>query len=69
MNVAPNIAITCCIPIPIVRGQESRSSGATTSVGPSVRPSPWTVHRNEPRPLAGRPGACVLMLCLLEAFG
>ena len=26
-NVAPNIATTCCAPIPIVRGQDSRFAG------------------------------------------
>ena len=30
-NVAPNIATTCWAPMPIVRGQLSRSSGATTA--------------------------------------
>ena len=30
-KVAPNIAAMCCRPMPIVRGQERRSSGATTS--------------------------------------
>src|SRR5688500_7385484 len=34
-NVAPNIASTCWPPTPIVAGQDSRSSGATTSSGPS----------------------------------
>ena len=29
-KVAPNIATTCCAPMPMVRGQSSRSSGATT---------------------------------------
>ncbi len=29
-NVAPNIATTCWAPMPMVRGQLSRSSGATT---------------------------------------
>src|SRR4051812_37242571 len=29
-KVAPNIATTCCAPMPKVRGQLSRSSGATT---------------------------------------
>ncbi|BBY49766.1 hypothetical protein MARA_32340 [Mycolicibacterium arabiense] len=30
-NVAPNMATTCWAPIPMVRGQLSRSSGATTA--------------------------------------
>src|ERR671926_449272 len=30
-KVAPNIATTCCAPIPTVRGHDSRSSGATAS--------------------------------------
>ncbi len=46
-KVAPNIATTCCAPSPIVRGQERRSPGRTTSPGRTSRPSPWTVH---PRP-------------------
>lgn len=29
-NVAPNIATTCCAPMPMVRPQSSRSPGATT---------------------------------------
>ena len=44
-KVAPNIAITCCMPMPIVRDHDRRSSGATTSVKPMCFPSPWTVHR------------------------
>ena len=32
-SVAPNMAITCCIPMPIVRPHDSRSSGATTAPG------------------------------------
>ncbi len=40
MNVAPNIASTCWAPRPMVCGQARRSSGATTSVGPTFRPSP-----------------------------
>jgi hypothetical protein len=35
-NVAPNIAAMCWSPMPIVRGHERRSSGATTS------PEVWT---------------------------
>lgn len=31
-KVAPNIATTCWAPMPMVRGQLSRSSGATTNV-------------------------------------
>ncbi len=35
-KVAPNIATTCWAPMPRVRGQLSRSSGATTSAsGPT----------------------------------
>src|SRR4051812_25364014 len=41
-NVAPNIATTCWAPSPAVRPHESRSSGATTSVGPRVFPSPYS---------------------------
>lgn len=29
-NVAPNMATTCCVPRPMVRGQLRRSFGATT---------------------------------------
>src|SRR5690625_4192251 len=43
-KVAPNIATTCCAPIPMVRGQLSRSPGATTSPGPTRTPSPCTVQ-------------------------
>ena len=39
-SVAPNMAITCCIPMPIVRPQLKRSSGATTSPGVMCLPSP-----------------------------
>ena len=35
-TVAPNMAITCCTPMPTVRGQLSRSSGATTVPGVGV---------------------------------
>jgi hypothetical protein len=34
-NVAPNIATTCCMPMPMVSGQTRRSSGRTTSFGPT----------------------------------
>ncbi|CPU66927.1 Uncharacterised protein [Mycobacteroides abscessus] len=38
-NVAPNMATTCCIPIPMVRGQVRRSSPGRRRppVGPSSR--------------------------------
>ncbi len=39
-NVAPNMAMTCCAPMPIVRGHDSRSSGATASPSGGVLPSP-----------------------------
>ena len=39
-KVAPNMAAICCKPIPIVRGQLRRSSGATTS------PEVCTFHEN-----------------------
>ena len=39
-KVAPNIATTCCAPIPIVIGHARRSLGATTEPGLTVRPSP-----------------------------
>src|SRR5690348_1604830 len=44
-NVAPNIATTCWAPMPMVRGQLSRSSGATTkaSDGTGFQPSEITV--------------------------
>src|SRR5665647_444953 len=42
--VAPNIATTCCMPIPTVRGQLNRSSGLTTAPGRIRRPSPCTRH-------------------------
>ena len=45
-NVAPNIATTCWAPIPIVRGQESRSSGATDSPTGGVLPSPYSFQPN-----------------------
>ena len=32
-KVAPNIATTCCMPIPMVGSQASRSRGATTWPG------------------------------------
>ena len=38
-KVAPNIARTCWIPMPVVRGQDIRSSGRTTSPGGGVFPS------------------------------
>ena len=43
-KVAPNMATTCCIPIPTVRGQVSRSSGLTTSPGRTDLPLPWSFH-------------------------
>jgi hypothetical protein len=39
-NVAPNIAAMCCMPIPIVLGQVSRSSIETTSPGAMDLPLP-----------------------------
>ena len=50
-SVAPNIAMTCCIPIPMVRGQLSRSSGATTAPSAIRLPSPWTVQPIPPAPV------------------
>lgn len=44
VNVAPNIATTCCAPMPTVRGQDRRSCGWTTSPGRIVRPSPCSVQ-------------------------
>ncbi len=49
-NVAPNIATTCCNPMPTVRGQVSRWPGATTSPGARFLPSPC---RAQPRKLRG----------------
>ena len=49
-TVAPNMAITCCTPMPTVRGQLRRSSGATTVPGVMVRPSPCT---RQPNPREG----------------
>ena len=43
-KVAPNMAMTCCAPIPAVRTQVRRSSGSTTSPGASVLPSPCNCH-------------------------
>src|SRR5882757_1408473 len=48
-NVAPNMATTCWAPMPMVRGQLSRSSGATTAAsdgtGFQVRGiTGWTTH-------------------------
>ena len=45
-NVAPNMAMTCWAPMPMVRVQVSRSSGSTTSPGASVLPSPCSFHVN-----------------------
>lgn len=45
-KVAPNIAITCWAPIPMVSGQASRSSGRTMASGAMVRPSPCSLQRN-----------------------
>ena len=58
--VAPNMAITCCTPMPTVRGQLSRSSGATTVPGVMVRPSPW---RRQPGPREGRVGVGDMAAC------
>ena len=44
VKVAPNMATTCCTPTPIVRGQESRSWGWTTSPARMRLPSPCTDH-------------------------
>src|SRR5215216_5767858 len=43
-NVAPNIATTCWAPRPIVRVQDRRSSGRTTSPGGGVLPPCTTRH-------------------------
>ena len=43
-NVAPNMATTCCMPTPMVSGQASRSSGATTWPGLMDLPLPWSFH-------------------------
>src|SRR5690349_20426918 len=43
-NVAPNIATTCCAPRPKVRGQLTRSPGATTKSGSACEST--RVHRN-----------------------
>ena len=48
-NVAPNMATTCWAPRPAVLPHDRRSSGATTSLGPSVRPSPFNF---QPKPSA-----------------
>ncbi len=53
-NVAPNIATTCCSPMPTVAGQPSRSSGRTTSPGAIERPSPWRVQTG----VRGTTGSC-----------
>src|SRR5699024_2866241 len=45
-KVAPNMAITCCAPMPMVSGQASRSSGRTIASGATERPSPCRVQRN-----------------------
>jgi hypothetical protein len=39
-NVPPNMATTCWAPNPTVRGQDSRSSGATAAPTGGVLPSP-----------------------------
>ena len=46
MNVAPNMATTCCRPMPTVIGTDSRSSGATTVPGSMLRPSPCSFQVN-----------------------
>ena len=46
MNVAPNMATTCCRPMPTVIGTDSRSSGATTVPGLMLRPSPCSFQVN-----------------------
>src|SRR6478735_3243297 len=43
-KVAPNMATTCCMPTPMVRGHASRSSGATTWPGLMVLPVPCSFH-------------------------
>ncbi|MNI70991.1 hypothetical protein D3C73_1268400 [compost metagenome] len=43
-KVAPNMATTCCMPMPMVRGHASRSSGATTWPGRMDLPLPWSFH-------------------------
>jgi hypothetical protein len=43
-KVAPNIATTCCMPTPMVSGQASRSSGATTWPGLMDLPVPCSFH-------------------------
>src|SRR5690606_12748027 len=43
-KVAPNMATTCWAPKPIVRGQESRSSGRTIASGLTLAPSPCSFH-------------------------
>ena len=48
-KVAPNIATTCWAPSPTVLPHDSRSSGATTSSGPIVLPSPCSF---QPKPKA-----------------
>src|SRR4051794_33087044 len=45
-KVAPNIATTCWAPMPMVRGQLSRSCGDTTEPGTMVLPSPWMFQWN-----------------------
>ena len=39
-KVAPNMATTCCAPMPMVSGHDNRSSGATASPNGGVLPSP-----------------------------
>src|SRR6476620_10815685 len=46
MNVAPNMATTCCSPMPTVIGADSLSSGATTVPGEMLRPSPCSFQVN-----------------------
>lgn len=75
-SVAPNMAITCCIPMPIVRPQLRRSRGATTAPGSIFLPSPWTVHPQvevtnvhylRPRPLLGNRGALCTQIVITRS--
>ena len=54
-KVAPNMATMCCEPIPMVRGQDRRSWGCTTSPGPMDLPSPCSFQVKGPV-LSGFPG-------------
>ena len=67
-NVAPNMATTCCMPMPMVRGHASRSSGATTWPGRMDLPLPWSFHLMPSMLMAGLPQESVGIRCNITAI-